>query len=124
MALLTIGAYAAPAPTVDTYSVECVPVIRAQVNTQGITLGEFVRYRRTIRWGYAELSAANNAALANALKINTGGTALAPVSVTYWDPDSNSFQTGTFLAGPTSPRWSRLDGTPIYSNVAFELAEM
>jgi hypothetical protein len=123
MALLTIGTYAVPAPLKDSYEVTTEPVMETHENVARVKIGEFVRWRRRIRWSYARLSAANNYAIASAMKINTPGTSLQAVEVTYWDPDMNSFQVGNFIAGITSPKFNRFDPSARYTDVNFELNE-
>lgn len=123
MALLTIGTYDVPAPIKDSYEVTTEAVVETHENVARVTIGEFIRYRRRIRWSYARLSAAKNYALAVAMKTNTPGTSLQAVAVTYWDPDTNAFQTGNFIAGITSPKFNRFDPYARYTDLNFELNE-
>lgn len=122
MGLLTIGLYSVPPPLMDSYTVATEPVMRVQDNAVGKTIGEFLRYRKHIKWSYEKLSAAHNAAISAALKTGVAGS-VTPVSVTYWDSDTNAFLTGDFIAGPTAPAFHRMAGAAVYKNVAFELIE-
>jgi len=124
MSLITIGNFHIPPPSVGSYVVACESVVRKQTNVRGVDIGEFIRYKHNIRWSYKRLSAANNAAIAAAIKTNSAGTSLTPVFITYWDPDSNSFQTGYFLAGSTGPRLDKFAPSAMYDDVTFELNEL
>lgn len=123
MALLTIGTYAVPPPVMDSYEVTTEAEADTRMNIMRVEIAEFIRYRRRIRWAYARLSAANYAAISAAMKTDVPGTLRAAVPVTYWDPDSNSFQTGNFVGQKTSPKLHNFGPAARYIDVYFELAE-
>lgn len=123
MALIKIGSYEFPPPLVGSYVVETVPVTRVSENAAGKSIGEFIRYRKRIRWSYAKLSAANNAEMTDALKTSIAGTSIVPLTVEYWDSDSSTVMTGQFIPEATAPTLDRFAGTAIYLNVNFELVE-
>jgi len=123
MALLTIGTYAVPPPMEDSYEVTTEPETEEHKNVYGETIGEFSRWRTTIRWSYAKLTAANNTGICAAMKINVAGTALTAVPVTYWDNDTSTFKTGNFIGRKTSPKFHNFAPTAKYTDVNFELVE-
>jgi len=123
MALLTIGTFDVPPPLVDSYEVTTEPETTEHKNVLGVTLGEFRRWRRRIRWSYRDLTASNNTAICAAMKINTPGTNLMAVAVTYWDNDTSTFKTGNFIGQKTSPKFHNFAPTARYTDVNFELVE-
>lgn len=123
MAVLTIGSYAVPPPLMESYEVTTEPEADTHMNTMRVEIAEFVRYRRRIRWGYARLSAVNYAAISAAMKADVIGTLRKAVPVTFWDPDSNSFQTGNFVGQKTAPKLRNFAPSARYTDVYFELVE-
>jgi hypothetical protein len=123
MALLTIGSYDVPAPEMDTYEVTTEPETETHLNVGRQTIGEFVRWRRRIRWSYRRITAAKHKAICLAMKTNVVGTPMTAVPVTYWDPDTDSFQIGNFIAEKTSPKFHNFSPTAVYSDVIYELVE-
>lgn len=122
MALLTIGAYSPPDPGLNNYHTTRTPIIRAQPNARGVTIGEFLRYQYTIEFGYNHLTNTQYDAIVAALT-GSGATVLAGVSVVFWDKDEAAYTAGTFLLEPPQADLMRHSTTIEYTNVLFTLVE-
>lgn len=122
MALITIGAYSVPDPSINTYTVTREPVVELRLNARRIMIGEFVRYRHSISWGYNSLSAADYEAIVDAINDGVAGL-YNPVAITFWDPDTDADIIGNFIASPTTAKLFRKITTADYQNVYLELIE-
>lgn len=124
MALLTIGGYAVPPPLSGSYATTTEDVGKFEPNAKGVTIGEFVRTRKHITWSYDKLTAADYAAINTAIRNNTAGTGLSPVSIVYLDMETNTFMTGNFIRVQNSAVYYRhLAGLPVHKNITFEMIE-
>ena len=115
MALISIDGVDLLTPS--DYSVGILDISKAERNANGTMIIERIAQKRKIEITYAHLTGAALGTILNAVD---------PVffSVTYLDPKSNGFRTGTFYAGDRNVGMlSYTDGVPRYRDIKFNLIE-
>jgi hypothetical protein len=115
MALINIGGTDLPTPS--SYNPTIKDILKSDRNAAGNMIAERITTKREIALGWSYLSGDDYSTVLNAVS-NVFFT------VTYFDPQANAMQTGTFLV---SDRQSGLiqfnDGIPSWSNISFTLSE-
>lgn len=115
MSLITVESVTLPTPT--SYNVTIQDLLKSDRNAAGNMIVERIATKRIIALGWSYLSGDDYSTILNAI---------SPVffNVTYFDPQLNTTQTGTFY---TSDRQSGMikftDGVPSWSNIQFTLTE-
>lgn len=115
MALLTIGGVDQPTPS--DFSVGIMDLSKAERNANGTMIIERIATKKKLEISYSYLSAPS---LSNVLD------SVAPTffNVTYLDPTTNSFKTGSFYCGDRNVGMLDYVGNiPRYKDIKFDLIE-
>lgn len=115
MALLTIGSTALPTPS--SYQIGVMDITNAERNAQGLMLIERIAQKRKIEISYAYLSASD---LASIMSLT------APIfyNLTYLDPATNTYVTGSFYNGDrTMGMIDFQGGVPRYKDLSIHFIE-
>jgi hypothetical protein len=115
MALVTANGVALPTPT--TYDVGIMDISKAERNAAGTMIIERIATKRQINLSWNFLSASDLSAILNAV---------APVfyNVTYLDPQTGTYRTGSFYCGDRNAGMvDYRNGVPRYKDVKFTLIE-
>lgn len=114
--LISIGGNVLPPP--GSYQVTLQDIVKTDRNAAGNTIIERIATKRVIDLGYEGISAADYSTVLNAV---SGVT----FSVTYYDPETNGNNTGTFyVSDRQSPMLNFYGGVPTWTGVRFQLIEM
>jgi hypothetical protein len=115
MALVNIGGVDLPAPA--SYNVTITDITKNDRNAAGTMIIERIATKRAIQLGWNYLSGDDYSNVLNAVT-NVFFT------VTYFDPQNNTNQTGTFYCSDRQAGMIQFtNGVPSWSNVQFTLTE-
>lgn len=121
MALISTTTYDVPAPGANLYSTRREVIGKFTENASGVRIGEFVKYRYHVTWGYNAMAGTDYQATVAALE-GTGAALLAGTSVIFFDTETGTYLTRTMLLEP--PIKQLYQSSPLtYSDVRFELIE-
>ena len=115
MALINIGGTDLPAPA--SYNVTITDITKNDRNAAGMMIIERSSIKRSIQLGWNYLSGDDYSAVLNAVSD-------VFFTVTYFDPQNNTNQTGTFYCSDRQAGMIQFtNGVPSWSNVQFTLTE-
>ena len=115
MALISIGGVALPTPT--EFQVGVQDISKAERNANGNMIIERIATKIKLFFTYSYLTSSE-------LSLILQKTAPAYYNVTYLDPQTNSFKTGSFYCGDRNVGMvDYIDGKPRYKELTFNLIE-
>jgi hypothetical protein len=115
MALINIGGTDLPAPA--SYNVTITDITKNDRNAAGTMIIERIATKRQIALGWSYLTGDDYSTILNAVSN-------VFIMVTYFDPQNNTTQTGTFYCSDRQAGMIQFtNGVPSWSNVSFTLTE-
>ncbi len=115
------NSYVPPCPSRDMYSVARNEVVKAERNSLGTIIGEFVAWKYTVKFGYKFISGTDFHDIKTALD---SGTSFFDIDMTFWNPYENDYESRTFYCATTTADMSMPPPDAEYQNVEYELIEV
>lgn len=113
---VTIGTTVIPTPSV--FSVNIYDITDSKRNANGDLIAQKLSTKRKLELSYKYLSSTDNASI---MSLFNGDFFQ---SITYYDPVTNAYRTGTFYVGDRNcPSMDWINGTIRYKDVKFNLIE-
>jgi hypothetical protein len=116
------GLYEPPSPSRDMYNVTRTAMVKTETSVNGQSLGEFVRWKYTVAFGYKYLDDDDFKALSDAVTGSTSGTYFS-IYMRYWDPITQAYRTGYFISPTITAQMYNPPPDAGYQGVQIEMTE-